>query len=252
MKLSKNIIFNIIIIILVALDSIFLLAQVFYRFSSEYSFFLFIFDISICIILWISFIFEYKDAKDKKSFLKHNWYYIFALIPDSFFYFLGISHFSGVIRLIILFRIWRVIILLRSESKFLSEFLAETYIDKLLIIVAIFALVSSLLLFTVDKSITSFWEALWYVVVTLSTVGYGDVIPHSFWGRIIGFILLFVGVLLFSILTGSMSYFYSKRIESKTRRDIVKTRKDLIKRISNLEHKINEIHSILTESKKDK
>ncbi|MDR2873931.1 MAG: potassium channel family protein [Methanobrevibacter sp.] len=245
MYLNKKISFNLVIGILLTLDIIFLLNQIFNELPVKFTILLAFFDISVCAILWISFILEYKQAKNKKRFLKHDWYYIIALIPDSFLYFFGISFASGFIRLILLLRLVRVIILLKRESKFLSDFLSETHLDKLILIIAIFALASSLALFMFDNSITSFWEALWYVLVTLSTVGYGDVIPKSFIGRVIGFILLFIGVLLFGVLTGSISYFYSKKIE-------LKTKKDVTKRINNLENKVNEIHAIVTEIKKNK
>lgn len=52
---------------------------------------------------------------------------------------------------------------------------------------------------TPDSSIGSFTDALWYSVVTLSTVGYGDMYPVTLAGRIIGvcFILMSLGVLSF-------------------------------------------------------
>ena len=46
-------------------------------------------------------------------------------------------------------------------------------------------------------NITSFWDAVWYSFVTLTTVGYGDLYPVSAAGRVIGFIfvLLSAGIL---------------------------------------------------------
>ena len=63
-----------------------------------------------------------------------------------------------------------------------------------------------------DASIQNFFDALWYSVVTLSTVGYGDLYPVTIVGKFIGalFVLLSVGALAFlvgsavSLLTGRM------------------------------------------------
>ena len=41
-----------------------------------------------------------------------------------------------------------------------------------------------------DASITSLPRALWYSLVTMTTVGYGDLYPVTVWGRIIGFVFL--------------------------------------------------------------
>ena len=49
-----------------------------------------------------------------------------------------------------------------------------------------------------DSSIQSIWDALWYSVVTLTTVGYGDFYPVSPYGKLIGsiFVIASMGLLL--------------------------------------------------------
>lgn len=49
------------------------------------------------------------------------------------------------------------------------------------------------------------WEAYWWAVVTLVTVGYGDKAPIGIPGRIIATIWMFTGVLLISYFTASVS-----------------------------------------------
>ena len=53
-------------------------------------------------------------------------------------------------------------------------------------------------------SITSLGQALWYSLVTMTTVGYGDAYPVTFFGRIIGvlFLLLSAGALTAFISLG--------------------------------------------------
>jgi voltage-gated potassium channel len=51
-------------------------------------------------------------------------------------------------------------------------------------------------------NITTPLDAIWWVFVTITTVGYGDKFPVTSSGRIIGTLVIITGVILFSVLTG--------------------------------------------------
>jgi voltage-gated potassium channel len=51
------------------------------------------------------------------------------------------------------------------------------------------------------KDFPSYGVAVWWAVQTLSTVGYGDVVPHSTWGRLVASIVILIGVTFLSLLT---------------------------------------------------
>ncbi len=53
-----------------------------------------------------------------------------------------------------------------------------------------------------DAKITDLGDAVWWAIVTSTTVGYGDEIPITTGGRITGVIVMFVGLILFSAVTG--------------------------------------------------
>ena len=54
-------------------------------------------------------------------------------------------------------------------------------------------------------NITSASDALWYTVVTISTVGYGDQFPVTNAGRLIGTLIIVVGVGIFGTFTGYLA-----------------------------------------------
>ena len=48
----------------------------------------------------------------------------------------------------------------------------------------------------------SIFDALWWAVVTLTTVGYGDMYPITVAGRIFTFIILMLGLVFIAVPTG--------------------------------------------------
>lgn len=54
-------------------------------------------------------------------------------------------------------------------------------------------------------NITSASDALWYVVVTISTVGYGDRFPVTNDGRLVGVLIIVIGVGIFGTFTGYLA-----------------------------------------------
>jgi voltage-gated potassium channel len=58
-------------------------------------------------------------------------------------------------------------------------------------------------------------DAVWYTIVTITTVGYGDKYPVTNPGRIVGVLIMIVGVGLFGVLTGFLANTFLAPSESK-------------------------------------
>jgi len=56
---------------------------------------------------------------------------------------------------------------------------------------------------TTGKIKTPF-DGLWWAVSTLTTVGYGDYVPVTFYGKILGIILQLIGAIMFGLLIAMM------------------------------------------------
>ncbi len=62
-------------------------------------------------------------------------------------------------------------------------------------------------------NINTFWDAVWYSVVTMTTVGYGDIVPRTVLGRIAGMFVMLSGISVVSLLTATISsIFVEQRI----------------------------------------
>jgi len=58
-----------------------------------------------------------------------------------------------------------------------------------------------------NASIHSFGDALWWAMATITTVGYGDMVPVSAAGRAVGFVLMLGGIAFFSGITANLASF---------------------------------------------
>ena len=56
----------------------------------------------------------------------------------------------------------------------------------------------------------SFFDALWFAVETLSTVGYGDLVPITAMGRIFTGVIMFIAVSIIAISTGLITSAFSR------------------------------------------
>jgi voltage-gated potassium channel len=65
----------------------------------------------------------------------------------------------------------------------------------------VLAITAAILVRLIDPAIGSFGDALWWAVVTVSTVGYGDVIPESAGGRVVAAVLTLAGLSLIPLIT---------------------------------------------------
>jgi voltage-gated potassium channel len=62
------------------------------------------------------------------------------------------------------------------------------------------------------STIHNFGDALWWAVVTVTTVGYGDKYPMTAGGRGVAVVLMLVGIGLIGVLTATVaSYFVEER-----------------------------------------
>jgi voltage-gated potassium channel len=60
----------------------------------------------------------------------------------------------------------------------------------------------------------NFWLGIWWALVTVTTVGYGDIVPHTVAGRLVGGALMMIGIGFVAALTATVaSSFISRDIE---------------------------------------
>ena len=118
-----------------------------------------------------------------------------------------------IFRLLRIYRASRVLQRLGGPAQALRAYFSDKAAGGLLSVILIAILVvefGSLLILWVergaaDANIVTAQDAVWYLLVTISTVGYGHFFPVTDAGRLIGSLIILVGVGVFGTLTGFLA-----------------------------------------------
>ena len=183
-----------------------------------------VYDNLICVIFLIDFFLNLRGAAKKSDYFigQRGWLDLLGSIP-SLGLLTNVGKFAGLLRLARLSRLARIARLLRGENKktLVKDILENRsqYAAFLTILLTILVLtVASVLVLqfeskSPDANITTGGDALWYSIVTITTVGYGDFYPVTTAGRITAMFIMFMGVgiigalasILASLLVGGSS-----------------------------------------------
>jgi len=106
-----------------------------------------------------------------------------------------------IVRLLKLVRYLRVMRLFLSSMQDTLEMLAMVFGS-----IALGAVLAGNIIYTLEpETFSSAFEGAWWGIVTMTTVGYGDVVPHTLAGRTIAVLLMVVGICMFAVVTAVVS-----------------------------------------------
>ena len=120
----------------------------------------------------------------------------------------------------------------------------------LLVAAGIVIIAGTVIMYNLEKGaensqMTTLLDAMWWCVATVTTVGYGDVVPVTSLGRIVALVYMFFGITLITTLLAVISNtFYKKRFEKeeteKKKQDMNYLRNLVISKLEDIERKQSE------------
>lgn len=134
-----------------------------------------------------------------KKFIMDNKIDYIALLPFQFFI---KGDLGSIFKLL---RVFTYFLRIIDNMKF---FLFKTGFLQIVIVTGVVTLLGSFALYFFEKggdSITTYGDALWLSLVTLTTVGYGDISPQTGAGKIIAIVLMLTGIGFLSMITSTIS-----------------------------------------------
>jgi len=168
-------------------------------------------DTAICVVFFVGFVRRLVRAPQKWDYMKHwGWIDLLSSIPGI----PGIPwtkflRFFRVVRAVRIIRNYRGVHPHHIIINWWRQRRAESVLVVALIVAVFLLILSSVLILQVETgpaaNIETPGDALWWGLVTVSTVGYGDLYPVTNSGRLMASLLILAGVGLFTTLSGFLA-----------------------------------------------
>ena len=196
------------IMILLSLVSVFLLFfEILAEHTPQQSHALGIADICIASIFLFEFCVRLLRAPNRALFLRRHWWELLASIPISTEATQALRGLNllRIVRLIRLLRLIRFLVRLKIILNASTRFAEQTYLIYICTLAGIIIMSGALgfhyMEAGVNPNVHSLWDSFWWTVVTITTVGYGDIYPVTTGGRIIAIFLMLGGIATLSAVT---------------------------------------------------
>ncbi|RJG40093.1 ion channel [Motilimonas pumila] len=163
---------------------------------------LFKLDTLVCCILLSHLAYGCALSEDKAQYLKQHWIDILASLP--------LSEHLRYFRLLQIIRITQALYQGKNVLQLLKSHYQETTIASVILLLISVLTVGSISILMVESnapgaSILTAADAFWWTIVTVSTVGYGDLYPVSDAGRIVASFIILSGIGTFAAVSGLMA-----------------------------------------------
>ena len=154
-----------------------------------------------------------------------------------------LAHWAEVLIVIVpVFRPLRLLRLLLLMPR-ISEILKRRAVGGSLAAAVIAIVLATIAVALIEQSgggqIGDWGTALWWALATITTVGYGDVVPVTLVGRVIGSLLMIVGIGVFGVLTANVAAWFIES-DDQTQQDILDELKSLRSEVALLREDLNQ------------
>jgi voltage-gated potassium channel len=160
-------------------------------------------------VIWTIFladlVFVLTVAPRKRAALRAHWVDVAVVVMTAplFGKLLSSLRLVRLVRLLRLLRLTAILTRAVQIEKRLSSGDALRFAALITVMVVVVSGAAQAIIDTGD--FTSVWDGIWWAAVTVTTVGYGDIYPHTVAGRIVAIVVMFVGIGFLSVLTAAIA-----------------------------------------------
>ncbi|WP_221797639.1 ion channel [Oceanobacter mangrovi] len=196
------------------------------------------------VIIWCFFLIETLvvtfTVDHKARYLSGNWMNLLILLGGVSFWWVDAPDLAGLRTL----RLLAVGAILLNISGAFERLLQRHYLGSALAVSFLIVVLFGSLMSVIDPAIHSPLDGIWWAWVTVTTVGYGDLVPTSSLGRVVAGLLILMGIGLVALLTASMSSLFVQQDEESQNRRLQRQSEQITalqQQVNQLEDKIDQL-----------
>lgn len=242
---------NAILLILTLIDLIFIFLSIFTTFGNKVENIFADYDFIVCLLLFIDLMYEFycSDRSLKEFFIKDkNIISLISILPfDILFRYFAVFRMLRFLRVIKIVRVWNVI----KDRNSLYYFIHYHSFGVLFLLLLIYVSISSIFLILLEDSVNTVGEAFYFIVITATTVGFGDIVPVSPIGKALTIITIIVGIVFVAILTAHLTMIYNQQNSLQTRKALRESFSRTKKTVTKSNKEIKELHEKIDNLEKE-
>jgi len=202
-SLKKRLLLDLLMMVMALLSAGLLVYELSVELVAEQLWYVHLIDLGIALFFLGEFLFMLARAEDRRGYFRSHWYDLVAAIPVTG----GTFQSLRLVRLFRVIRVLRVLVRLNILAR-LSEEITDRGAKYIYVMLAsIMGLLSGSAAFyrvenVANDSVNNYFDAVWWTMLTVTTVGYGDIVPVTWQGRVVAMTMMVFGISLLGTLAG--------------------------------------------------
>lgn len=203
--------FDVILLWLILLSVVVVIAESIPQFQNQFSAVFFSIEWVLTLLFSIEYVVRVLTHPKPLRYMFSFWGIIdvLAILPTYLDLFFSGSHYLLTVRIFRLLRVFRIMRLVHfsSEARLLAHSLRQSGYKIGVFLMAVLAIVTMLgtMMYVVEgaeNGFTSIPESIYWAIVTVTTVGFGDIVPQTVLGKILSSLAMIMGYAIIAVPTG--------------------------------------------------
>jgi Predicted membrane protein len=239
--LFVSILIDILILVFLALDYALSLKSVIFSLVN--------FDIIVSILIILQYALWLRKSDNKREHIEKNWVEIPAMIPFAYLVLIISPNMRFLVIILLLIRIYSLF-KYAMRIKDVITITEKTRLDYATFVLIGTFIFGSLLFFWVESpvnpQVSTLDDAGYFMIVTMSTVGYGNIVPYTGIGRLISVIAIIVGVGYAGWVTAAIATSLIEQLRTERKKESekeVESMKTILDKLDKIEKELEEIKS---------